>query len=73
MPGRAILMPTGSVQRWFLNPMPDDETGELPDYGDQTQVDKVPDRSAHYIGIDAVFALIHKRSRYAKWTNLQES
>ena len=73
VPGRAVLMPTGSVQRWFLNPMPDDETGELPDYGDQTQVDKVPDRSAHYIGIDAVFALIHKRSRYAKWTNLQES
>ena len=22
VPGRAVLMPTGSIQRWFLNPMP---------------------------------------------------
>lgn len=72
-PGRAILMPTGAAQRWFMNPMPDDETGEMPDFGDQTQVDKVPDRAAHYIGIDAVYSFIHRRNHYYGWKSLTES
>jgi hypothetical protein len=71
-PGRAILMPKGAMKLWNLTEMPD-ENGDLPDYSDQTQVDKVPDRAAHYIGVDMVYGFIHQRHLYAQLKNLTES
>ena len=73
MPGRAILMPTGALSKWFLSDLPDPVTGDLPDFNDQTQVDKVPDRAGHYIGVDAVYGFIHKRNWYFGFKSLSES
>lgn len=72
-PGRAILIPKGSLKKWFLNPMPNPETGEMPDYGDHTQVDKVPNRAGHYIGLDAVYGFVHQRNVYYQFKSLTES
>lgn len=72
-PGRAVLMPKGALSKWFLNPMPNPETGERPDFGDQTQVDKVPNRAGHYIGLDAIYGFVHKRNFYYQWKSLSES
>jgi hypothetical protein len=71
-PGRAILMPKGAMQKWLLTELPDAD-GELPDYSDQGQVDKVPDRSAFYVGVDLVYGFIHKRNYYHQWKSLTES
>jgi hypothetical protein len=71
-PGRAIMMPTGAMKKWLLTEMPD-ENGELPDYGDQGQVDKVADRAAFVIGVDLVYGFIHQRQYYHQWKNLTES
>jgi hypothetical protein len=71
-PGRAILMPKGAMKKWMLTEMPN-EKGELPDYGDQGQVDKVPNRAAFVIGVDLVYGFIHQRNFYYQWKSLTES
>lgn len=72
-PGRAILEPKGATRKWFLNPMPNPETGEMPDFGDQTEVAKVANRAGHYIGIDAVYGFVHRRNLKFGWKSLTES
>lgn len=71
-PGRAILKPKGSMKKWLLTEMPD-ENGELPDYSDMGQVDKVADRAAFTIGVDLVYGFIHQRNYYYQWKSLTES
>lgn len=72
-PGRAILEPKGATRKWFLNPMPNAETGEMPDFGDQTEVAKVANRAGHYIGIDAVYGFTHRRNFKYGFKSLSES
>ena len=72
-PGFACLIPKKNLMKWPLTPMPDPETGKLPDFQDTTEVDKVADRSGHYIGLDVVWGnIIHRHQAYF-WSNLTES
>jgi len=72
-PGFAALVPKKNLMKWVLTPMPDIETGKMPDFDDSTQVDKVPDRAGHYIGTDLAWGNILHRHQMYFWQNLTES
>lgn len=72
-PGFAALIPKKNLLKWPLTPLPDPDTGKLPDFQDTTEVDKVADRAGHYIGLDVVWGNIIHRHQAQFWSNLTES
>jgi len=71
--GFAALLPKKNIMKWPLTPLPDIETGEMPDFQDATEVDKVADRAGHYVSLDLTWGNILHRNHFYFWKGLTES
>lgn len=72
-PGFACLTPKKALVKWPLGDWPDAATGKMPDFQDQTEVDKVPDRDGHYVSNTMHWGNILYRHHMAFLTNQTES